>query len=202
MAFNREQAAFLSTGGVLRQVLEHKYEKGELVRPEDYQFAEYPKCLNLPLGTREIPRATETVKGVTLQWTEVGEAIAPMPVRDADEEAAVREAFAVAQDLNIEIEEDWSPERLLEVVNLVRSNGKRAPRRAPVQEVSSQAAAPSADAGRIAALEAQIAALVAVVNAPKGADDKPRRPHRKKVVPVSVATEDAATAPGLLDEAA
>lgn len=116
---SRHQRDFLNSGGVFRMVLEHKYETGELVRPEDYVHQDYPKALNISLGVREVSRATDMLRGkdvVVYEWTEKREVFADLVVQDAAEEAATLAAVIKAKEMGLEIDPMWDAAQLRQIV--------------------------------------------------------------------------------------
>jgi hypothetical protein len=177
------QANFLSSGGVLQMALTKKYKTGELSRV--YEFQEYPKALNIPLGEEEVECSTEVGNGsVKKHWTETRQIIADLVVHDRAEEAATLAAIERADDLGIEIGRDWTAPRLRDAVAQAE--------RAATQPRSIE----DRKAARIEALRRELAALVAdeaegAAN-PESSDVDPlrftapptlRRPHRRTRFP-------------------
>jgi hypothetical protein len=174
------QTEFLQRGGTMRIALGKKYKSGEL--SPDYVFREYPKCLNLSCGERQVPWETETVKGVTLRGSDLREMIALMRVEDAEEEEATRAAYDLARELDIEIEPSWDAATLRLVVKQ-HSASRRAAARVAAQ-TPAEVDAEAAKAARVAALRAELADLTgdaAPDSNPLAAPSSSpaRRPHRR-----------------------
>ena len=145
-------------------------------------FREYPKCLNLSCGMRDVPWTTETVKGATLRGVEPREMIALMRVEDAEEEEATRAAYDLAGELGMEIEPSWDAATLRLVVKQ-HSASRRAAARIAAQ-TPAEVDAEAAKVARIAALQAELAELTepaAPADHPLAAlsSSPARRPHRR-----------------------
>jgi hypothetical protein len=177
------QEEFMQRGGTPRIALGKKYKSGEL--SPDYEYREFPKCLNLSCGMRDVPWQTETVKGATLHGVETREMIAIMRVEDAEEEADTRAAYDLAREMGVEIEPSWDAATLRQVVKQ-HSTSRRAAARVAAQ-TPAEVDAEAAKASRIAALQAELAELTALtegdapdINPLAAPSSSPaRRPHRR-----------------------
>ena len=109
------QAEFMTRGGVLQVALTKKFKSGELSRT--YVHQEFPKCLNIPLGTEAIDRETEIGNGSRkIHWTETRQIVADLVVQDRVEEADTLDAIERADELGIAIDPTWTAARLRDVV--------------------------------------------------------------------------------------
>lgn len=182
------QSEFLRRGGPLRGVLAQKYDKGELIPPEDYEHAAFPKMLHFDLGVREYERTTEAIRGkdtVNLAWTERRQVEFAPIVQDEDEEAQAETAFARAQELEITIEPDWTLRRLLTEVDIaervaggtvkarpVAMRGTAEERqRSEMDELRHQLAEQAAELSKQRSLTVEVEALRAKVSALEGAPE-------------------------------
>jgi hypothetical protein len=184
------QTEFLQRGGTFRMALAAK-RKLPPHHPEhlsrEYQFAEYPKALTFNLGRRKTDFQTETCKGAVLKWTEEREATITLIVQGFAEEEETHEMFERALELGLEIEPHWTLGLLREMVSRRdRAVAARASRTDPVVIVDK--------ASRVAALQAELAALTGVAMGPGEAPlvaGAGRRSHRRKQPAVSPALGQA-----------
>lgn len=174
MAISIEQRNFLSRGGVFAGILEEKRNKGEMVRPEDYQYQEYPKYIRIPRGTKTVKRVTTAIRGkneVDVEWDEEVELFDEHIVNnEADEEAVLSggksaaqleqersEMIASLRSRGINVDPTWT------TVRLQREMGAMPPREA-VEALAAKVEVLEREAAlraRIAELESQLTAPVA-----------------------------------------
>src|SRR6478609_587115 len=83
------QETFLAQGGLFVQALKDKRARGEIRRPNDGDFYEYPKMLRLSQGVQQFERSTETVDKRIKTWTEEREVFQEIIVNSEEEEERV-----------------------------------------------------------------------------------------------------------------
>lgn len=165
------QKQFMNSGGIYAGILEAKYTSGELVRPENYQWAEYPKAIRISKGMKTVHRTTTAIRGkneVDVEWDEEVEDFEDHIVHNEQEEEAVKtggksqaqleaERQQMINDLRgrgIQVDPTWS------YVRLQREMGAMPPREA-VEALARKVEVLE----REAALKARIAELEALLNA-------------------------------------
>jgi hypothetical protein len=185
---------FLRTGGIYRMPLRQLYEKG-ILTPVTERI-EYPKALNLSLGVKEFARATEAIEHgqvITKRWVERREVVAAATVSDSEEESATLAAFALAPGLGVQIEEDWTAERIRYQVSLAQRVAGGSAKASPVRV---HLAADPADRAleRVRELEARIAEMEA--KASEKPAEKPVAPRKASSKgSAALAAAEAAEAP-------
>lgn len=83
------QEIFLAQGGLFVQALKTKRSRGEIRKPNDGDFYEYPKMLRISEGVQKFERSTETVDKRLKTWTDEYEVFREVVVHSEDEEERV-----------------------------------------------------------------------------------------------------------------
>lgn len=89
---SQAQRTFMMNGGIYASILQKKYDTGELVPPERYQYQEYPKLVRIPLGTERVKKHTEVPRGrdqTLVEWEEDVERFRDVLVNSEEEEERV-----------------------------------------------------------------------------------------------------------------
>jgi hypothetical protein len=172
------QRTFMNNGGIYAGILQDKYDKGELVPPENYAFAEYPKMLHMHKGVRQVHRSAQDIRdrreAVTIEWDEEQEIYEDVIVHSEEEEDRVLNggkstaqqeeervaALAQCKQRGIPADPSWPLLRLQRELGAAPSHEAVEALQARVAQLETEAALKQ----RIAELEAQIAGKPLVAN--------------------------------------
>lgn len=86
------QRTFMQNGGIYAGILQAKYDAGELVPPEKYEWQEYPKMLRISRGTERVVKTTLRIRGkeeIPYEWEEDVEVFDDIIVNSEAEEERV-----------------------------------------------------------------------------------------------------------------
>ncbi len=170
------QENFLAQGGLFVNALRDKRARGEIRRPNDGDFFEYPKLLRISEGVQTFERSTETVDRKQKTWTEEREIFREIIVNSEEEEERVLsggKTTAAAEEerqtlvhraraFGIKVDPSWT------AIRLRRELGDKLDAPEPVDEMAAMKAK-LAQLEEMAAMKAKIAALEAQLAKP--ADD-------------------------------
>lgn len=186
------QRQFMMTGGIYAPVLQKKYDSGELVPPEKYQYQEYPKLVRISRGIQRVERHTELIRGrdiVPHDWVEEVEQFSDILVNSEAEEERVlnggkseaqieqerQELFTQCKQRNIHADPSWSLLRLQRELGAAPSREAVDALQARVAQLETEAALKA----RIQELEALIAGKEAapkpVARNPESAEEEQLR---------------------------
>lgn len=167
------QRRFMNDGGIYAGILQAKYDSGELVPPEKYEFQEYPKMIRISRGMATVQKSTLRIRGkeeLPHEWEEEVEQFEEHIVNSEAEEERVlnggksdaqvaeerEELFTRCKQRGLSVDRSWPLFRLQQALGT-------APTASEVEDLRQKVA----DLEEKAALKRRIADLEAALAGPK-----------------------------------